>query len=95
MQKADLNSQNPFAHALLATFAVHDPRTTTTSQQRVAAVLVGRLAKVCNLFARGDVVGADQGVEQRHLSGLEVIWTRDSFDERALHMSPTKAGRRT
>ena len=61
-----MDSGHPSLDGFLATFAIHDARTTPASEERIAVQLAGRFAKVCDLFAGGDVVSPDQSVKESH-----------------------------
>lgn len=62
----NLNGRNPVSHTLLVTFAIHDAGIATAPKKGIAGVFVGCLAEVGYLFARGDVVSPDQGMEEGH-----------------------------
>lgn len=61
-----MNRRDPVSHTLLFTFAVHDAGAAATPEESIAGVFVGCLAEVGDLFARGDVVSPDQGMEEGH-----------------------------
>lgn len=65
----NLNGRNPVFHSLLVTFAIHDAGIATAPEEGIAGVFVGCLAEVGYLFARGDVVSPDQGMEEGHRRG--------------------------
>lgn len=67
----NLNGRNPVSHTLLVTFAIHDAGIATAPKKGMAGVFVGCLAEVGYLFARGDVVSPDQGMEEGHRRSAE------------------------
>lgn len=58
-----MNSIHPPPHTPLAAPAVHDARTPAGAEEGKAVVLGGGFAQEGDFLARGDVVGADEGVE--------------------------------
>jgi hypothetical protein len=70
---ADLNSGNPFSNPILTAFAVHDTGAPAAPEKSIDVILSRCFAQMGNLLAGGDVVGADERVEEGHWYEVMVV----------------------
>ena len=70
---SDLDGGNPFADSILTPFAVHDTGAPAAPEKSIDVILSRCFAEMGNLLAGGDVMGADEGVEEGHWCDLMVV----------------------
>lgn len=72
-RETNLDSGDPFSDSILPALAVHNSRAASAPEKRVALILARCLAEMGNLFARGDVMGADESVKECHWRGIMAV----------------------